>query len=150
MTPLAAAPAGLPPRRLNLTSVITWLERHEWLATIGFGRDGHAREVFLQGIKTGTDLDETAADLCILLSYLLQEGGFDAGALLRKLATPDEIQRWLNPDAAVVPIGGPGQYAPSLVRQLLVHLLLGERERGETIAMAYASADRRKPTGGKT
>lgn len=70
----AAAPRErLPNRRLTVTEDILWGD-HTWLVGIGFDRGGRAREVFVQGVKTGADFEGLLDDACILMSLLLQSG----------------------------------------------------------------------------
>lgn len=77
----------LPHRRLTVTDRIEW-GKNTWLLSVGFDW-GIAREVFINGIKVGTDADAWAADSCILLSRLLQSG-WDARSLLASLSPMPE------------------------------------------------------------
>lgn len=63
----------LPDRRLTITEDILWGD-HTWLVGIGFDHAGQAREVFVQGVKTGADFEGLLDDACILMSLLLQSG----------------------------------------------------------------------------
>lgn len=64
----------LPPRRLLLTTAIHW-QRGKWLCSVGFDRDGHAREIFvvdrvpIDGREQGQ-----AAELAIRVSQSMQVG----------------------------------------------------------------------------
>lgn len=77
----------VPHRRLTATGEIEW-GKNTWLLSVGFD-GGVVREVFINGIKVGTDADAWAADSCILLSRLLQSG-WDARALLASLSPMPE------------------------------------------------------------
>lgn len=61
----------LPNRRLQIAETIEWQGR-TWLLGIGFDPEGRAREVFLDGVKTGADYEALLDDACILASMLLQ------------------------------------------------------------------------------
>jgi hypothetical protein len=63
----------LPGRRLELTEALEW-KNNRFLLSVGFDREGRAREVFVAGLKTGTDLEFLAQDACITTSYVLQYG----------------------------------------------------------------------------
>lgn len=63
----------LPDRRPSMTYKITW-NNHNFSITIGFDPiDGVMREVFFaDGQKTGTDIQHTIADTCVVLSIAMQ------------------------------------------------------------------------------
>lgn len=72
-SPLPAPRRRLPDRRITLTIAVAWADR-SWLLSVGFYGDGHAGEVFLDGVKTGTQLEGLVDDACVLMSLLLQSG----------------------------------------------------------------------------
>lgn len=65
--------ARLPSRRLQSTEAVEWRGR-EWLLSVGFDRLGTVREAFVEGLKTGSDMDAVMGDACVLFSLLLQAG----------------------------------------------------------------------------
>jgi hypothetical protein len=89
--PVAPARARLPNRRLNITDVAVWRGR-TWMLCIGFDRAGRAREVFIDGNKTGSEFEGLLDDACVLLSILLQTG-VPSGDVGRHLGGPR-----VNPD----------------------------------------------------
>jgi hypothetical protein len=89
----------LAPRRLTVTDTIEW-GKNTWLLSVGF-RWGHVREVFINGIKVGTDADAWAVDSCILLSRLLQSG-WEAAALLASLSPMPEQASSATPSLMAV------------------------------------------------
>ncbi|MBB4267613.1 ribonucleotide reductase [Roseospira visakhapatnamensis] len=63
----------LPDRRPSVTLPL----EHEGFAcqlTVGFYPDGRVGEVFVSGLKTGSNLDALVADAGVLVSRLLQHG----------------------------------------------------------------------------
>ena len=63
----------LPQRRRAET--FTVIHRHQlFVVTVGFFDDGTPGEVFIDGCKTGTDIESIARDAGVLLSLALQHG----------------------------------------------------------------------------
>jgi len=63
----------LPQRRRAETfTVIHWDQ--PFVVTVGFFDDGTPGEVFIDGCKTGTDIESIARDAGVLLSLALQHG----------------------------------------------------------------------------
>src|SRR5262245_36494924 len=63
----------LPQRRRAETfTVIHWDQ--PFVVTVGFFDDGMPGEVFIDGCKTGTDIETIARDAGVLLSLALQHG----------------------------------------------------------------------------
>lgn len=85
----------LPNRRESENIGVEWITetaRHRFYVTAGYDRQGVVREVFYaDGMKTGTDMRNTAQDACVLVSLLLQHG-----------IVPAEIRKSLS----VVPVAG--------------------------------------------
>lgn len=66
--------AILPQRRNNETSVI-WFNNTRYTVTVGYYSDfATPGEVFINGAKTGTDMDFITRDGSIVLSLALQHG----------------------------------------------------------------------------
>jgi len=65
----------LPNRRPSATFPVTWQD-HSFSVTVGFDPDsGRLSEVFFAGgQKTGTGLQHTIADACVVLSIAMQHG----------------------------------------------------------------------------
>lgn len=82
----------LPNRRLAVTQTLDWAG-HTFLMGVGFALDGTVREVFLQGMKTGSDLECLLDDACILASKLMQAqgGAYRAADLADALRGPDSL-----------------------------------------------------------
>jgi hypothetical protein len=63
----------LPQRRRAETfTVIHW--HQPFVVTVGFFDDGTPGEVFIDGCKTGNDIESIAHDAAVLLSLALQHG----------------------------------------------------------------------------
>jgi hypothetical protein len=63
----------LPNARLCVTRDIWWLSR-QIQVSMGFFADGRPAEVFVNGLKVGTDVQAVARDASIILSLALQHG----------------------------------------------------------------------------
>lgn len=94
----------LPGRRPCVTHKVTWAtetSEHAFYVTIGFDpADGRPREVFYaDGQKTGTALQHSVQDACVLISLLLQHGA-SLDAIGHSLST---VPLWgeERPDSAV-------------------------------------------------
>lgn len=83
--------ASLPARRINRGERAVW-EGLEIRVTCGFDLENRVREVFASRSKTDRGIDATLADISILVSHLLQEGGFTAPELLQKLTIMPEAE----------------------------------------------------------
>src|ERR1700719_4540314 len=119
----ARTPAPLPNRRLVITYTVEW-EGRDWMIGIGFDRAAAAREIFIDGVKTGTTMEAWADDTCILVSSLLQES-YSATELREKLCAAPE----------------PGsKYAASLAGVVLDRAIAAELEGRAAILEAYACA----------
>lgn len=121
----ASAPKKLATRRLRFTDVLPW-EGTQWLLTIGFCREGRVRELFLDGVKTGSSMDHWAHDSCILVSHLLQ-AGFTVAELLAKLPAPPAPE---------------SKTAPSLIAAMLAKALEVKHRDAAVARMAYEHASR--------
>jgi hypothetical protein len=86
---------NLPSRRLIVTETITW-NGNAWELGVGFDPDGCAREVFVNGIKTGYALEIWAMHSCITVSHLLQSG-WNAEDLVESLSPRPEEARSAMP-----------------------------------------------------
>lgn len=64
----------LPSRREHESESIRW-KNSDWSLGIGFDSQGQACEVFLHGLKSGSDYESLMVHACILLSKYLQMGG---------------------------------------------------------------------------
>lgn len=117
-----SARAELPARRLALSAALHW-NGQAWLLSVGFDRDGVAREIFLKGSKSGADLEALADDLCIVASRALQRG-----------------ERVAEVYASLRGLGETGAAAPSLLRLALEAAARLEAEEQEAIADAYRFA----------
>lgn len=62
----------LPNRRLTITEGFEWGGRR-WLIGVGF-KAGVVREIFLDGLKQGSELEALLDDACVWASRLLQHG----------------------------------------------------------------------------
>lgn len=103
----------LPDRRPSITEKILWetdTSRHSFHVTIGLDpATGKALEVFYaDGQRTGSGLQHTVQDACVLISLLLQHG-----------ATPDAISKSLS----TAPVFG--EEKPATVVGVIVDLLKG-------------------------
>lgn len=63
----------LPNRRRHASTECSW-GRYSWKIGVGFDQASHVREVFISGIKVGSDLAATVEDGAVLISRLLQRG----------------------------------------------------------------------------
>jgi hypothetical protein len=141
----AGAPARerLPNRRLNITDVAQWRGR-TWMLCIGFDRAGRAREVFIDGNKTGSEFEGLLDDACVLLSILLQTG-VPTGDVGRHLGGPR-----VNPDGDPMTEGERNELAPDLIREaaspigaVAARIAAIEAAGGAGIREAYAAAHAR-------
>lgn len=109
----------LPSRRQQ---VIENIDAHGWQLTlgVGFAPDGTAREIFLDGFKSGQDIEALLDDACILASMLLQHG-YSAAQLADKLGREGPQ----SPDQAS-PIGW-----------VLARLVEIERDEGQAVQATY-------------
>ena len=74
----------LPNRRRHLLETMKW-EGRRWEVCVGFNEQGLAREVFVDGVKVGSELEALVNDACVVISLLLQSG-MPAVELARHLA----------------------------------------------------------------
>src|SRR5258708_15092421 len=120
----------LPARRLQITEAVAW-QQQSWLVSVGFDRTGRAREIFLKGCKSGSDIERLADDIGIVLSRLLQRGerAQDLFASLGGLFDP----------------GVTGSRAPTLILAALGAASRLERDTGALIEEAYLCAEARHP-----
>ncbi|WP_341909640.1 hypothetical protein [Ferrovibrio terrae] len=107
----------LPGRRLSITHAIE-LDGQPCLFSIGFDRQGIAREIFVTANKVGSEREGTLQSLCVALSLLL-----------RSHACADDLRHR---------IGLPG----SLADRLLDRAAQLEASARVGIMEAYAAADR--------
>jgi len=77
----------LPPRRMNRTGVFVW-EQLRLIVTAGFDSELVAREVFARPHRTDRALDSTLDDLCMLVSFKLQDDGLTAAEPRARLNPP--------------------------------------------------------------
>ena len=63
----------LPHRRASETFDLRWRSQN-FTVTVGFYADGSPAEVFIDGCKTGNDIQSIARDAGVLLSLALQHG----------------------------------------------------------------------------
>lgn len=119
-------PAELPNRRLALTEALLW-EEQEFVVTVGFGRDGRAREIFAQPSKSNRALEATVKDAAIAVSLLLREG-WPAAELLGHFAP--------------LPIAARGE-AESLVARLVGLAARLEGAARGAIELGYRAAEAR-------
>lgn len=124
--------SGLPDRRMTVTAAFPWRGR-DYLVGVGFDRAGKAREIFLQGTKSGSDQEALFTDGAILASHLLQASDLSAADLFDKLSV----------DAADP--GGPFRKpdAGSALAVALKQAAAIEADAGAGIRDAYAAAERR-------
>ena len=81
----------LPDRRPSITTKVTWETdsgNHRFYVTMGFDpRTGDVLEVFYaDGQRSGSQLQHTIQDACVLISLLLQHG-VSAGEIGKSLST---------------------------------------------------------------
>lgn len=94
---------ALAARRPIVTDVVEW-EGRQWHVGVGLNPDGIAREIFADGVKTGTTIEALVDDACVMVSKLMQDGNHRAADVLAMLCAPPE----------------PGsKYAPSLIAVFL-------------------------------
>lgn len=74
----------LPNRRLQVTKPVEYGASQPALVSTGFDAQGIAREVFVEGLQEGSDMQRLGGDACLLASLLLQQG-YSARELLEKL-----------------------------------------------------------------
>jgi hypothetical protein len=65
--------ARLPDRRFAETVVIEH-SGTRFMVTVGFYPDGRPGEVFTHGARSGSSLDALLADVCVVVSCLIQHG----------------------------------------------------------------------------
>ena len=116
----------LPDRRMSMVRKFQWQQK-SWLIDVGFDHDGHVREVFMAGSKSGSEVNGLITDACILLSLLLQMGQRPAW-ICGRLATP------LPSD-----IVGAGPELSSLIGAVAAQAAILERDHGEMMARTYAA-----------
>ncbi|WP_339952307.1 hypothetical protein [uncultured Albimonas sp.] len=109
----------LPHRRRNETVGLEHQGQH-LTVTVGFDDDGHAREVFADGARLGSDLAHVIADACVVMSLALQH---DCAApdLVKSLSVTPDLARGedatrpasvLGAIAAAVAVAGPRGRSP--------------------------------------
>ena len=118
----------LPARRLQITEAVAW-QQQSWLVSVGFDRTGRAREIFLKGCKSGSDIERLADDIGIVLSRLLQRG-----------ERAQDLFASLRGDHDVT-----GECPPTLILAALGAAARLEREQGEAIEEAYLCAEGKHP-----
>ena len=112
---------ALPHRRRNETVGIEHQGQH-LTVTVGFDDDGHAREVFADGAKLGSDLAHVIADACVVMSLALQHDCAPADLTTSLGVVPDPVRgedatrpaSVLGAIAAVVAVAGPRGRAPEV------------------------------------
>jgi hypothetical protein len=115
----------LPNRRLQIAETIDW-RGITWLLGIGFDHDGFAREVFLDGVKTGQDYEALLDDACILASLAMQAK-----------VPAAEIAATLGREGI-----SPGDEFASPVGMIAHRVAAVERDQQPAIQLAYASVRR--------
>ena len=63
----------LPQRRPNQTIDLDF-DGARYAACVGYFPDGFPGEIFIQGVKPGSQLDSQLADACVAMSLMLQYG----------------------------------------------------------------------------
>lgn len=94
---------SLPNRRVTVTREMQWPPDRALAmiqVSIGFYDDGRPSEVFVQGCKSGTDVQAVARDAAIILSFALQHG--TPIATIRKAITRDHGEAAASLIGAVV------------------------------------------------
>ncbi len=89
---------ALPDRRPSLTLEAEF-KGHPIAITIGFDLTGAPREVFADNHKSGSDMQASLADACVIISIALQHG-IPAEALGRSLG---RVPVFLGEDGATGP-----------------------------------------------
>lgn len=118
----------LPDRRLAVTHLVERAKGGPIQIGIGYDHQGAAREVFLNGLKIGSDIEALLQDSCVLISLVLQHG-MPAADLADRLGRQG--------------IDESAQYA-SLVGLVAETVRRAEAAEGEATRMAYRClADRR-------
>ena len=113
----------LSDRRMTVTTVVHWADR-PWLLGVGFYADATAGEIFLNGVKAGTQLEGLVNDGCVLMSLLMQAG-------------------WRAADLAEI-LGGNTEDPASLFGLVLRQVAAIESEAAEGISAAVAAVDARQ------
>jgi hypothetical protein len=122
--------ARLPNRRLAVTENLTWRDQ-DFIVRFGFDRAGAVKEIFLDGAKTGADIEALMDDGCILVSIALQAGS-RVGELSRSMGRSGSD-----------PADGPGVRPASLLGAVLARAAVVEHKRGPEIAEAYRELEAR-------
>ncbi len=113
----------LPNRRLHHGEPMQW-NGSAWSLGVGFDEAGRVAECFLDGAKSGGQIEAILQDSCVALSLLLQYG-LPAADLARHFA-----REGVDPAApAASPIGLVARRAAAI-----------ETEEGAAMAAAYAAA----------
>jgi hypothetical protein len=122
----------LANRRINCSEAIAF-SGVALLVALGFDASGVAREIFVEGLRQGSDLEVMVDDAVILISMLLQHG-YRVDELFAKLMRADTgtaADRFA--DEAT------GARKPSLLAAILGGAIKIELEEGDAMAAAYAA-----------
>lgn len=128
-TPAALARVRLDNTRLHIVRVVQWKGR-DWILGLGPDRDGRVREIFVDGVKTGADIEAWADKSCMMVSKLLQLG-----------ETAETLRGWLG---GVSRARGPMD-EPDLVDVILAEAITAEGQDGEAWREAWLCADGKHP-----
>jgi len=129
----------LEPRRLQISYTVAWSARPdvnpiEVLCSIGFDRAGKAREIFVEQLLVGSDLDRAMRDAAICVSMLLQHG----------MAADELLAGLMRADVATAQARfadeSTGASRPSLLAALVARAVRAELEDGDAVRAAYACA----------
>jgi hypothetical protein len=63
----------LPHRRHCETETIHWADK-SWTFSVGYFEDGNPAEIFVTGVKAGSDMEALARDACVAVSIAIQHG----------------------------------------------------------------------------
>ncbi len=110
----------LPDRRRSVTQYAV-ADGFEIKLTIGFNDAALPKEVFADGIKTGTAMSALLSDACILISRQLQTG-----------ITPEQLSKSLGrvPD----PMAGKGADKPASAIGVIISVLISEADKHRSAA----------------
>lgn len=117
---------SLPNRRPNISETIVWQDK-EYHITVGFDAHGKVAELFINGLKVGSDTEAALQDGCVVFSLALQNG-----------ATVDRLAGSLgreHPDPQA-PIQGVGRAASAFGVAVNLAALI-QNEEGANIAELY-------------
>jgi hypothetical protein len=123
----------LPARRINCSDAIEF-NGVALLVCIGLDESGAAREIFVEGLRQGSDLDVFVDDAVILTSVLLQHG-YRLDEIFAKLMRTDT-----GTAADRFKDEATGSRKPSLLAAVLGAAIKLELQEGDKISQAYAAA----------